>query len=83
MRRPQPNDLRDHRPTGRRAVLPEGDAPHRGKAVDINMLFLLGGRERTLVEFSDLLNTPGFSPHASGNESGEVGWIEARPNERS
>lgn len=36
-------------------VIPEGDAPHHGKSVDINMLFLLGGRERTLTEFVELL----------------------------
>lgn len=42
-------------------VLPEGDAPHHGKAVDINMLFLLGGRERTLRELRELLDATGLS----------------------
>jgi hypothetical protein len=41
-------------------VLPEGDEPHHGKSVDINMLFLLGGRERTLREFQSLLIDAGL-----------------------
>lgn len=60
-------------------VLPEGDTPHHGKAVDINMLFLLGGRERTRHEFDDLLTEAGFELVATGNEAGEVGWLHARP----
>ncbi len=41
-------------------VLPEGDAPHVGKAVDINMLFLLGGRERTVRECRELFAAAGL-----------------------
>lgn len=41
-------------------VLPEGDEPHHGKSVDINMLFLLGGRERTLREYQALLQSAGL-----------------------
>jgi SAM-dependent methyltransferase len=61
-------------------VLPEGDTPHHGKTVDINMLFLLGGRERTRREFADLLTAAGFELVETGNESGEVGWLHARPD---
>lgn len=41
-------------------VLPGGDVPHHGKSVDINMLFLLGGRERTLREFQAILRDAGL-----------------------
>lgn len=64
-------------------VLPEGDTAHRGKAVDINMLFLLGGRERTRREFADLLAETGFAIVATGNEAGEIGWLLARPIART
>lgn len=36
-------------------VLPEGDAPHPGKLLDLVMLTVTGGRERTEPEFVDLL----------------------------
>jgi hypothetical protein len=60
-------------------VLPEGDTPHRGKSVDINMLFLLGGRERTRHELDVLLAASGFDLVEIGNETGGVAWLHARP----
>jgi hypothetical protein len=36
-------------------VLPPGDAPHPGKLLDITMLLLPGGQERTPEEYADLL----------------------------
>ncbi len=36
------------------AIIPPGDAPHPGKYVDILMLMLYGGRERTEAEFAAL-----------------------------
>ncbi|MEJ2862043.1 methyltransferase [Actinomycetospora flava] len=37
-------------------VLPEGDEPHMGKLLDILMLALVGGRERTEREYAALLD---------------------------
>ena len=42
-------------------VLPPGDAPHPGKLIDLTMLVMLGGRERTEAEFRALLAGAGFS----------------------
>jgi SAM-dependent methyltransferase len=51
-------------PTGRlliiEAVLPEGDTPHHGKLMDLLMLTVTGGVERTASEFSALLTAAGF-----------------------
>jgi hypothetical protein len=42
------------------AVLPLGDVPHHGKMMDLLMLTVTGGRERTAAEFSDLLGAAQF-----------------------
>jgi hypothetical protein len=41
-------------------VPPEGDEPFLGKWLDLHMLVLLGGRERTASEYDTLFRTPGF-----------------------
>ncbi|HEV8336675.1 MAG TPA: methyltransferase [Candidatus Polarisedimenticolia bacterium] len=41
-------------------VVPRGNAPHWGKLLDVNMLAMTGGRERTASEFQDLLAGAGF-----------------------
>jgi hypothetical protein len=41
-------------------VIPEGDTPHFGKIIDIVMLGLLSGRERTVVEYEALLSRAGL-----------------------
>jgi hypothetical protein len=41
-------------------VLPAGDAPHHGKRLDIGMLVLTGGQERTEPEYRELLDKAGF-----------------------
>ena len=41
-------------------VLPPGDAPHPGKVLDMVMLVLIGGQERTEAEYADLLHRAGF-----------------------
>ena len=41
-------------------VLPEGAAPHFGKLLDIAMLALTGGRERTTAEYASLLQRAGL-----------------------
>jgi hypothetical protein len=41
-------------------VLPEGDAPHPGKMLDMMMLVGPGGQERTPSEYAALLDRAGF-----------------------
>jgi hypothetical protein len=41
-------------------VLPPGDAPHPGKLLDVAMLVMPGGQERTQEEYRDLLGRAGF-----------------------
>jgi hypothetical protein len=42
------------------SVIPEGNDPHPGKFMDINMLAMTGGRERTEKEFSSLFEQTGL-----------------------
>lgn len=42
------------------AVLPEGDAPHHGKLMDLLMMTVTGGMERTEAQFAGLLRASGF-----------------------
>ena len=41
-------------------VVPEGDEPHFSKFIDLNMLVMTGGKERTEREFQQLLDAAGF-----------------------
>ncbi len=41
-------------------VLPPGDAPHPGKVLDMVMLTMPGGQERTGAEYDELLRKAGF-----------------------
>jgi hypothetical protein len=41
-------------------VLPDGDAPHPGKMLDMVMLTIPGGEERTAAEYGALLDKAGF-----------------------
>jgi hypothetical protein len=42
-------------------VVPPGDTPHLSKMSDLNMLAMMGGRERTEPEWRELLEDAGFS----------------------
>jgi hypothetical protein len=42
------------------SVLPEGNTPHPGKFMDINMLAMTGGRERTEREWKELVQRSGL-----------------------
>jgi hypothetical protein len=46
-------------------VLPDGDAPHPGKMLDMVMLVLLGGQERTEAEYARLSTRPASASIAS------------------
>jgi hypothetical protein len=41
-------------------VVPETDEPHFSKFIDVNMLVMTGGKERTAKEFEKLLDAAGF-----------------------
>jgi O-methyltransferase domain len=41
-------------------ILPPGDEPHFGKVLDVAMLVITGGRERTEAEYAGLLERAGF-----------------------
>jgi ubiquinone/menaquinone biosynthesis C-methylase UbiE len=42
------------------SVMPDGDQPHPSKAMDVTMLAILGGRERTEEKYKALLDSAGF-----------------------
>jgi hypothetical protein len=58
-------------------VLPEGDTPHPGKMLDMMMLLVSGGRERTEAEYGLLLTKGGFRLTRVVPTSSAVSVIEA------
>ena len=42
-------------------VVPPGDTPHLTKMSDLNMLAMMGGKERTETEWRELLTAEGFT----------------------
>jgi O-methyltransferase len=64
----------------RESVISEGDAPSAGKQMDLTMLFLEGGRERTEREWQSLLKETGFSlKRVIKAKRGPFDIIEATP----
>lgn len=59
--------------------LPEDSAPSRGKFIDVNMMVLTGGKERTVVEYSSLLSAAGFRLTRTAPTSSSFKVIEALP----
>lgn len=55
-------------PTGRLAaveiVLPAGNEPHVGRLIDLNMMVMTGGAERTEAEYAHLLRARAFDSSA-------------------
>lgn len=47
------------------AILPPGDEPHPAKVIDLTMLAMNNGRERTAAEYTALLDSAGFTSTAS------------------
>lgn len=60
-------------------VLPEGDAPHPGKILDMVMLVVPGGRERTAAEYAPLLHEAGFRIERIVPTESAVSVVEAVP----
>ena len=61
------------------AVIPPGNDPHPAKIVDIVMMGVLGGRERTEAEFSQLLYTAGFTLNRTIPTHSMLAIVEALP----
>jgi hypothetical protein len=60
-------------------VLPEGPAPHPGKMLDMTMLVMMGGRERTEPEYAELLEQAGFRLVGVSPTGASASVIEAAP----
>ena len=60
-------------------VLPEGDAPHPGKLLDMLMLTVPGGEERTPSQYSALLDKAGFRMTQVVPTQSPVSVVEAVP----
>jgi hypothetical protein len=58
-------------------VLPTGDTPHPGKILDMNMLAVTGGQERTEPEYRALLDKAGFRLTQVVSTNSAVSVVEA------
>ena len=56
-----------------------GNAPHAGKLVDLWLMLLVGGQERTAAQYADLLAAAGFQLERVVQTAAPVSVIEARP----
>ena len=59
------------------AVIPRGNAPSFHKFMDLNMLVMTGGRERTEAEYRALLEAAGFRLTQIIPTQSEMSVIEA------
>jgi hypothetical protein len=60
-------------------VLPEGDGRAFGKLLDLHMMVLLGGQERTEAEYRRLFTAHGFRLTRVVATAGDVSVVEGRP----
>jgi O-methyltransferase domain/Dimerisation domain len=60
-------------------VLPEGNDPFLGKWLDLHMLVLLGGQERTVAQYATLLREAGFELTGVVPTSAQQCIVEAFP----
>jgi hypothetical protein len=58
-------------------MLPEGSEPHMAKMIDLTMLGMLTGRERTMLEHADLLGSAGFDVDSVRDTATPITIIEA------
>jgi hypothetical protein len=61
------------------AILPDGPEPHRAKTLDVLMLAVTGGRERTLTEYRGLIARAGLELVRVTPTATSFSIIEARP----
>ncbi|WP_321470239.1 methyltransferase [uncultured Paludibaculum sp.] len=62
-------------------VLPEPNVPDFGPMMDLNMLVMTGGRERTEAEFADLLTSAGLRLRRVYTTKSPLGIVEAEAAE--
>lgn len=60
-------------------VLPEQAVPHPGQLVDLWLMVLMGGKERTAAQYGDLLARAGFQLTGVVETTAGVSIVEARP----
>jgi O-methyltransferase/methyltransferase family protein len=60
-------------------VLPDGNVPHPGKLVDLWLMILMGGRERTRSQYAELLGKAGFELTRVIETASSAAIIEAKP----
>lgn len=60
-------------------VLPDGNEPHPGKLVDLWLMILMGGRERTRSQYAELLAKAGFQLTRVIETASSAAIIEAKP----
>jgi O-methyltransferase domain len=60
-------------------VIPPGREPHFGKFIDLNMLVMTGGLERTEDEFRKLLEASGFRLVRVVNTDSPISIVEGTP----
>jgi hypothetical protein len=63
------------------SVLQPGNAPDLGKLIDLEMLMIPGGRERTAEEFADLFGRAGFDLTRVVATGAPLSVVEATPRE--
>ena len=74
------NRYEARRPTAdRRDGVPDGDTPHRGKLLDMAMLAITGGQERTEADYADLLHRAGFRLNRVVPTESDASVVEAVP----
>ncbi len=61
-------------------ALTEGNVPSAGKLIDVVMLLMTGGRERTVEEYRQLLARAGFRLNRVVPTSTDLNIIEAVPD---
>ncbi|MGB0114752.1 MAG: methyltransferase [Ilumatobacteraceae bacterium] len=64
-------------------VIPDGNEPHLGKVIDMIMMTILNGTERTRAEYSVLLREAGFSIDEVVATQAPTSLIVARPSATS
>ncbi len=59
------------------AIIPDDPGPHWSKVLDLHLLTLLGGRQRTRREYELLLGSAGFSIEREIETAAEISILEA------
>ncbi|MGO4751871.1 methyltransferase [Streptomyces sp. 2MCAF27] len=60
-------------------IVPPGDSAHMSKMFDLEMMLVVGGRERTEPEHRQLLSGAGFEPVAVTRTASPMCIVEAKP----